>query len=93
MPNLAVSPIFPSFVSARVARIAQKDDDLVDAGAAAKPGATSVRDDPAPEQLEIPLPSDLRTAFEGGLFLLALLAALYATREIVLPVVLAFILG
>jgi AI-2E family transporter len=75
-----------------VVRIAQKDDDLVDAGAALKLGATSAPDDSAPEQVEMPLPSDLRTAFEGGLFLLALLAALYATREIVLPVVLAFVL-
>jgi len=64
----------------------------VDAGAALKLGATSAPDDSAPEQVEMPLPSDLRTAFEGGLFLLALLAALYATREIVLPVVLAFVL-
>ena len=64
----------------------------MDAGAALKLGATSAPDDSAPEQVEMPLPSDLRTAFEGGLFLLALLAALYATREIVLPVVLAFVL-
>src|SRR4029077_4901810 len=84
--------LLSSFVSPRVVRIAQKDDDLVDAGAALKLGATSAPDDSAPEQVEMPLPSDLRTAFEGGLFLLALLAALYATREIVLPVVLAFVL-
>jgi predicted PurR-regulated permease PerM len=42
---------------------------------------------------EMPLPSDLRTAFEGGLFFLAFLAALYAAREIVLPIVLAFALA
>jgi predicted PurR-regulated permease PerM len=42
---------------------------------------------------EMPLPSDLRTAFQGGLFFLALLAALYAAREIVLPIVLAFVLA
>ena len=41
----------------------------------------------------MPLPSDLRTAFQGGLFFLAFLAALYAAREIVLPVVLAFVLA
>ena len=44
------------------------------------------------ERLEMPLPSELSTVFLGGLFLLALLAALYAAREIVLPVVLAFVL-
>lgn len=41
----------------------------------------------------MPLPSDLRTVFQGGLFFLALLAALYAAREIVLPIVLAFVLA
>ena len=75
-----------------MARIAQRDDDFVEAGATPKPGAMSAPDESAPDQAEIPLPPDLRTAFEGGLFLLALLAALYATREIALPVVLAFVL-
>ena len=49
-------------------------------------------DRPVVAQVEMPLPSELGTVFLGGLFLLALLAALYASREIVLPVVLAFIL-
>ncbi len=49
-------------------------------------------DRPVIERLEMPLPSELSTVFLGGLFLLALLAALYAAREIILPVVLAFIL-
>ena len=40
----------------------------------------------------MPLPSELSTVFLGGLFLLALLDAVYAAREIVLPVVLAFVL-
>jgi len=43
-------------------------------------------------QTEMPLPSELSTVFLGGLFLLALLAAVYAAREIVLPVVLPFVL-
>jgi hypothetical protein len=41
----------------------------MEAGAAPKPGTP---DESTPEQVEMPLPSDLRTAFEGGLFLLAL---------------------
>src|SRR5437899_7572853 len=41
---------------------------------------------------EMPLPSDLRVVFLAGLFLLAVLAALYVARAIVLPVVLALIL-
>jgi predicted PurR-regulated permease PerM len=41
---------------------------------------------------EMPLPTDPRTIFLGGLFILALLTALYAAAEIVLPVVLAIVL-
>src|SRR5271166_5723698 len=48
--------------------------------------------DCSPPRVEMPLPSELSTVFLGGLFLLALLAALYVAREIILPVVLAFIL-
>jgi hypothetical protein len=43
-------------------------------------------------QTEMPLPSELSTVFLGGLFRLALFAAVYAAREIVLPVVLVFVL-
>jgi predicted PurR-regulated permease PerM len=41
---------------------------------------------------EMPLPEDARTVFLGGLFLLAVLAALYVASEIILPIVLAFVL-
>jgi predicted PurR-regulated permease PerM len=40
----------------------------------------------------MPLPSDVGKIFQGGLFILALLGALYVAREIILPVVLAFVL-
>ena len=40
------------------------------------------------ERDEMPLPTEPRTIFLGGLFTLALLTALYAASEIVLPVVL-----
>ena len=36
--------------------------------------------------------TDIRTVFQGGLFLLALLAACYVASEIILPIVLAFVL-
>ena len=49
-------------------------------------------DRPVIERVEMPLPSELSTVFLGGLFRLALFAAVYAAREIVLPVVLAFVL-
>jgi hypothetical protein len=68
------------------AGIVPNDDDLA-------PEGPPVSDGPAEEQVETPLASDPRSIFQGGLFALALLAALYAAREIVLPVVLAVILN
>jgi predicted PurR-regulated permease PerM len=41
----------------------------------------------------MPRGADVRGVFQGGLFMLALLAALYAAREIVLPIILAIILN
>jgi len=48
--------------------------------------------DAATDDAEMPLPSDPKTVFLGGLFVLAALTAAYVTREVILPVVLAFIL-
>ena len=70
----------------------QSNDDLAETGPAQDPRAHPVSDEPAGEQLEMPVAIDLGSIFQGGLFVLALLAALYAAREIVLPVVLAVIL-
>jgi hypothetical protein len=47
---------------------------------------------PAEELEEMPLPSDPKVIFLGGIFALALLAALYVAAEIVLPFVLAVVL-
>ena len=47
---------------------------------------------PAEEPEEMPLPSDPKVIFLGGLFALALLAALYVAAEIVLPLILAVVL-
>ncbi|MGC1408367.1 MAG: AI-2E family transporter [Acetobacteraceae bacterium] len=57
----------------------------------------AVRDDipavtPREERQEMPLPTEPRTIFLGGLFLLASLAALYVASPILLPVVLAIVL-
>jgi hypothetical protein len=46
----------------------------------------------ADEPEEMPLPSDPKVIFLGGLFALALLAAIYVAAEIVLPLVLAVVL-
>jgi predicted PurR-regulated permease PerM len=48
---------------------------------------------PAEEPEETPLPPDPKVIFLGGLFALALLAALYVAVEIVLPLVLAVVLN
>jgi predicted PurR-regulated permease PerM len=47
---------------------------------------------PAEEPEEMPLPADPKIIFLGGLFALALLAAVYVAAEIVLPLVLAVVL-
>jgi len=80
-------------MSARVAEVtdADEDDAIETAGNAAPvktpPSKTSVED-----QDDMPLPTEPRTIFLGGLFLLALLAALYVASPILLPVVLAIVL-
>src|SRR5689334_8894461 len=48
---------------------------------------------PADEPEEMPLPSDPKTIFLGGLFVLALLATAYVASEIVLPLIFAIILS
>jgi hypothetical protein len=40
---------------------------------------------------DLPIPSDIKAVFLGGLFLLAMLAVCYVAAEIVLPIVLAFV--
>jgi predicted PurR-regulated permease PerM len=64
---------------------------------------TSVSDDHLPEpdsaateaadDTEMPLPSDPRTFFLGGLFALGVFAVLYVASAIILPVILAFVLS
>jgi predicted PurR-regulated permease PerM len=48
---------------------------------------------PAEEPAEMPLPSDPKAIFLGGLFVLALMAAIYVASDIVLPFVFAFTLS
>jgi predicted PurR-regulated permease PerM len=48
--------------------------------------------DSAADDAEMPLPSDPKTVFLGGLFVLAVLAGAFVAKEVILPVVLAFIL-
>ena len=47
----------------------------------------------AAEETEMPLPSDPRTFFLGGLFALGVLAALYVASSVILPVVFALVLN
>ncbi len=61
-----------------------------DAGTPAVAVAEAV--DEREEREDMPLPTEPRTIFLAGLFLLAFLTALYVAAEIVLPVVLAIVL-
>jgi predicted PurR-regulated permease PerM len=47
----------------------------------------------AADQDDLPIPSDIKAVFLGGLFLLAMLGAFYVASDIVLPIVLAFVLS
>jgi predicted PurR-regulated permease PerM len=68
-----------------------------------RPSMTPVPDDQPSEpnaavtevadETEMPLPSDPRTFFLGGLFALGALAALYVASSIILPVVLALVMN
>ena len=60
------------------------DDDLPEPAAAVTEAA---------DETEMPLPSDPRTFFLGGLFALGALAALYVASSIILPVVLALVMN
>jgi predicted PurR-regulated permease PerM len=42
---------------------------------------------------ELPLPSDPKSIFLGGLFILGLLAVAYVARDIIVPLILAFVLN
>ncbi|HEY2619926.1 MAG TPA: AI-2E family transporter [Acetobacteraceae bacterium] len=75
-------------MSARVGHLADKPAEAAVAAVhEASPAVTPVDD-----QDDMPLPTEPRTIFLGGLFVLALLAALYVASPIVLPVVLAIVL-
>lgn len=48
--------------------------------------------DAAEESDEMPLPTDPKTVFLGGLFILACMAVMYVAAEVILPVILAIVL-
>jgi len=58
-----------------------------DVPTAAAPTAAAADED------DLPIPSDIKAVFLGGLFLLAMLGACYVASDIVLPIVLAFVLS
>jgi hypothetical protein len=65
-----------------------------------RPSLTPVPDDHSPEphavvtdsEAEMPLPSNSRTFFLGGIFALSVFVTLYLASSVILPVVLAFVL-
>jgi predicted PurR-regulated permease PerM len=64
------------------------NDDIVNSSSAREIETRAASHGSTGDQAEMPLPS-VRDIFQGGLFVLAVLAALYAAREIALPIVLA----
>jgi hypothetical protein len=74
-----------------MARVVQSRIDPARSTSAEKPDAQRISDEPAVSEHGMPGGADIRGVFQGRLFMLALLAALYAGREIVLPIVLAII--
>ena len=61
--------------------------------AADRPSAAAAPAAAAADEDDLPVPSDIKTVYLGGLFLLAMLAACYVAAEIFLPIVLAFVLS
>jgi len=75
-----------------VAKTIQRTENPPDASLRREPEVSAATSASPVERVEMTLPSDFGTFFQGGLFMLALLAALYFAREIILPIVLAFVL-
>ena len=63
----------------------QSDDESAETSPTNQSGTPLGSEGPAGEQVEMLLPSDFSGIFQGGVFVLTLLAALYAAREIALP--------
>jgi predicted PurR-regulated permease PerM len=76
-----------------MARIVQSHVEPAESTSAEEPDARSISNEPVVSEQGMPRGADIRGVFQGGLFTLALLAALYAGREILLPIVLAIILN
>jgi predicted PurR-regulated permease PerM len=76
-----------------MARIVQSHVEPAGSTSAEEPDARLISNEPVVSEQGMPRGTDIRGVFQGGLFMLALLAALYAGREIVLPIVLAVILN
>jgi hypothetical protein len=80
-------------MGARVAELTDAgEDDAIETVRDDAPAKTPLSKTSGEDQDDMPLPTEPRTIFLGGLFLLALLAALYVASPIVLPVVLAIVL-
>ena len=76
-----------------MAEVSQSCGEPVKSTPAEDPAAQPLSDETAVSEQGMPGGADVRGVFQGGLFMLALLAALYAGREIVLPIVFAIILN
>ncbi|MBN8871566.1 MAG: AI-2E family transporter [Rhodospirillales bacterium] len=70
----------------------ETDGDTVRGTATGFTTETVKRREPVDPREDMPLPTEPRTIFLGGLFFMALFAVLYVAAEIILPVILAIVL-
>lgn len=72
--------------------VTETEADVTRGKTMASVSATKTFDPATDDPEDMPLPSDPKTIFLGGLFVLACFAALYAAAEIVLPLIVAIVL-
>ena len=61
--------------------------------AAGRPSVAATAAAATADEDDLPLPSDIKTVFLGGILFLGMLAGCYIAAEIILPIVLAFVLS
>jgi predicted PurR-regulated permease PerM len=72
--------------------VTETEGDITRGKAVGSVSAKKTYDSAADDPDEMPLPSDPKTVFLGGLFILACMTVLYVAAEIVLPLILAIVL-
>ncbi len=91
-PSAGNEPVASAEVRREFASVVQAKGDVVQSQAVGAVTEKKVFRQAADPDDEMPLPTNPQTIFLGGLFTLAVMATLYVTAEILLPVILAIVL-